>query len=260
MNVAADRLPSRERIAKVVRALRRERTWTQAELAGKLGISQGRLSQIESGGGSFSAEQLLAIFKLFNVTPARFADDLQSHGSQLQNALVRVGARHLYESDQVLPSSTGDDLQRIIGDTLSEGDPRLVTALGPVLVANIDRVPLSKVQLELSRAGFERRLPWLCENLGEAINTELKANPPRAWSKGARRADVVLKLFLAAASLPSERLPAEWDALDAGIRTMKTAVDVKNAASAISRRWRIITTLTPEDFARALRDARASHS
>jgi transcriptional regulator with XRE-family HTH domain len=258
MEAAYERLPPRKRIAKVVRVLRRERAWTQAELAGKLGISQGRLSQIESGGGSFSAEQLLLIFKLFNVTPARFGDDLQSHGSELQNALARVGARHLYESDQVLPSSRGDDLQRIIGDTLSEGDPRLVAALGPVLVTNIDRVPLSKVQLELTRAGFERRLPWLCENLGEAINAELNTNPPRTWSKGARRTDLVLKLFLAAAS-PPDRPPAEWDALDSGIRTMKTAVDVKDAASAISKKWRIITSLTPEDFARALRDARASH-
>jgi hypothetical protein len=71
---------------------------------------------------------------------------------------------------------------------------------------------------------------------------------------------LVLKLFLTAAAPPSDRPPAEWDALDAGIRTMKTAIDVQKAASAIARKWRIITSLTPEDFARALRDARASHS
>jgi len=260
MEPVNENLPSRRRIAEVVRALRRERAWTQAELAKKLRISQGRLSQIESGGGSFSAEQFLLILKLFNVTPARFVADVQARGSELQNALARVGARHLYESDQVLPSSTGDDLQRIIGDTLTEGDPRLVAALGPVLVANIDRVALSKVQLELSRAGLERRLPWLCENLDEAINTELKENPPRTWSIRARRTDLILRLFLGAASPPSDRPPAEWDALDAGIRTMKTALELQNTASAVSRKWRIITTLAPEDFAGALRDARASHS
>jgi transcriptional regulator with XRE-family HTH domain len=258
MGTANERLPSRERIAKVVRSLRRERAWTQAELAKKLGISQGGLSQIESGGGSFSAEQLLLILKLFNVTPDRFADDLQNRGSELQNALARLGARHLYESDEVLPSTTGDDVQRTVGETLSEGDPRLVAALAPVLVSNIDRIPLSKLQLDLSRAGFERRLPWLCENVAQAINSELKTDPPRTWSKDARRAALVLELFLGATTPPADRPSAAWDILDANIRSKKTADEVRKAASEASRRWQIITSLTPEDFARALRDARAS--
>jgi len=252
------RLPPRERIAVVVRGLRRERAWTQAELAKKLGMSQGRLSQIESGGGSFSAEQLLLILKLFNVTPARFTDDLENPGSQLQNTLARLGASHLYEGDDVLPGASSDDVSKIVAETLTEGDPRLTAALAPVVVSNIDRTPLSKVQLDLARAGFERRLPWLCENLVQAIASELKTDPSRTWSKGARRADLVLKLFLGATTPPSERLPFDWDPLDAGIRTIKTALEVREAASEISRKWHIITRLTPEDFVRALRDARGS--
>ncbi len=259
MATVNEKLPSRKRIAGVVRDLRRERAWTQSELAKKLGISQGRLSQIESGGGSFSAEQLLLILKLFNVTPAQFAEDFANSGFQLQNTLARLGARHLYEGDDVLPAASSDDVTKVVAETLGEGDPRLTAALAPVVVSNIDRLPLSKVQLELSRAGFERRLPWLCENLVQAIHGELKTAPTRAWSKEARRADLVLKLFLDATTPPSDRVPADWDALDAGIRTMKTAVAVREAASEVSRKWRIITSLTPGDFARALRDARAAH-
>lgn len=253
------RLPPRERIAEVVRGLRRERAWTQAELAKKLDISQGRLSQIESGGGSFSAEQLLLILKLFNVTPARFTDGLENPGSQLQNALARLGARHLYEGDDVLPAASSDDASKIVAEALTEGDPRLTAALAPVVVSNIDRIPLAKAQLDLARAGFERRLPWLCENLVEAIQSELKTRPPQSWAKEARRADLVLKLFLGSAAPPSEGALADWDALDSGIRTMKTALVVREAASEPSRKWRIITSLTPQDFARALRDARATH-
>jgi transcriptional regulator with XRE-family HTH domain len=259
MESAGGRLSSRERIADVVRTLRHERAWTQAELARKLGLSQPRLSQIESGGGSFSAEQFLLILKLFNVTPARFADGLQNRGPQLQNALARLGARHLYESDDALPGESVDNVSKLVGEVLSEGDPRLTAALAPVLVSNIDRVSLSKLQLDFSHAGFERRLPWLCENIVQAINSELKTNPPRTWSNQARRADWVLAQFFRATTPPSDQLPRDWDALDAGIRTMRTALEVQEAASDVSRKWRIITSLTPDDFARALRDARVSH-
>jgi transcriptional regulator with XRE-family HTH domain len=258
-NMPTKMLPSRQHIAQVVRTLRRERAWTQAELAKKLDISQGSLSQIESSRGSFSAEQLLLILKLFNVAPDRFADDLPDRGAQLQNNLARLGARHLYESDDVVPSVSVDAVNEVVGETLAEGDPRLVAALAPVLVSNIDRLPLPKLQLDLSRAGLERRVPWLCENVAQAIDSERKTAPPRPWVAQARRAALVIGVFLDAMKPPSQQLPFAWDPLDVAIRDMKTVIEVKEAASEISRKWHIITTLTPEDFARALRDARASH-
>ena len=46
-------------ISNKVRTLREGRHWTQAELAKRLGISQGWLSTIERGQGSFTAEQFL---------------------------------------------------------------------------------------------------------------------------------------------------------------------------------------------------------
>jgi transcriptional regulator with XRE-family HTH domain len=63
----------RSDIARKVRELRTGRGWTQAELAERLDASQARLSEIERGDGSFSAEQLLTLFKLFNVGPDHFA-------------------------------------------------------------------------------------------------------------------------------------------------------------------------------------------
>jgi len=252
-------LPSRKRIATVVHTLRRERAWTQAELAGKLGISQGRLSQIESGGGSFSAEQLLLILKLFNVTPALFSDDLHDPESQLQNALARVGARHLHESARVLPSTEVDDPAKIVSEALSTGDPRLTTALAPVFVANIDRLPLARVQLDMVRAGFERRLPWLCQNIAQAIDFESKTDVSRSWLQGARRTALVLDLFLSSITPPADSAAAAWDVLDASIRSKKTADEVREAASEPSRKWHIITSLKSEDFAHALRAARVTH-
>jgi transcriptional regulator with XRE-family HTH domain len=251
-------LPSRKRIAKVVNTLRRERAWTQAELASKLGISQGRLSQIESGGGSFSAEQLLLILKIFNVTPALFSDDPVDQDSQLQNALARLGARHLHESEKVLPGVGVDDVAKIVSEALSSGDPRLTTAVAPVLVANIDRLPLTRVHLDLSRAGFERRLPWLCQNVTAAIDIELKKDVPRTWIRDARRTSLLVELFLESTVPPSDTSAAVWDVLDASIRSKKTADEIRATASEPSRKWHIITSLKPEDFAQALRAARVT--
>ena len=67
-----------------VRELRTERRWTQAVLAEKLGLSPARLSEIERGGGSFTAEQFLEVLRLFNVNvdafagPQRVEDELRT--------------------------------------------------------------------------------------------------------------------------------------------------------------------------------------
>src|SRR5262245_35987584 len=63
----------RQAVAKRVRALRTERRFTQSELAARMGLSQGRLSQIERGDGSFTAEQFLLLLRLFNVPVSHFA-------------------------------------------------------------------------------------------------------------------------------------------------------------------------------------------
>ena len=84
---------TRRHIVARVRELRAERRWTQAELGEKLGLSQARLSEIERGAGSFSAEQLVEILVQFNVR----LEDLvgqQPGDDAIQNALARLGALH----------------------------------------------------------------------------------------------------------------------------------------------------------------------
>lgn len=48
------------------------------------------------------------------------------------------------------------------------------------------------------------------------------------------------------------------DILDPSIRSKRTLNEVKASSSPISQRWGIVTSLQPEDFSRALRDARVS--
>lgn len=249
-------------ISATVRTLRQERGWTQAELAAKLGLSQNRLSEIERGAGSFTAEQFLLILRLFNVTTSRFTGDADDRDLQLQNALARLGATHLRESSQVAPADDLVDPVAVAREVLVGGDPRLTTALTPVLVENADHIGLGKLYLDLEKIGFERRLAWVCENTSAAVNPELLKDAPRTWAQRARRSLVVLDTFLESLShgVDAQRVRSlPPDALDPSIRSKKTFDDVNVAASGISKKWGIVSALQPGDFAQALRAARAAH-
>lgn len=108
-------------IAAKVRALRLQRKWSQAELAKRLGLSQNRLSEIERGAGSFSAEQLLLLLALFNVSVSAFTDEVTEPDLALQNALARLGASHLHEADHVLPSEQLTEVGDVIREVLVSG-------------------------------------------------------------------------------------------------------------------------------------------
>jgi transcriptional regulator with XRE-family HTH domain len=251
----------RRKIADKVRKLRKQRRWTQAELATRLGLSQSRLSEIERGAGSFTAEQFLTILGLFNVAVTDFAPELVSDpDALLQNALARLGASHLRESDEIVPNELHADPGVVVKETLVTGSPRLLTALGPVLVQQVDRVQLKKLLVRLTEAGLERRLFWLIDNVLDAIRRELKHAPPLLWARRYRRAAVVLGTFLehagsSAAGRPNDEVGS--DILDPSIRTRRTLEEVMTSSSPISQRWNIVTSLQPDDFLQALREARA---
>jgi transcriptional regulator with XRE-family HTH domain len=262
MAPATEDAPSRAQIAKVVRGLRRERAWTQAELARKLGLSQSRLSEIESGAGSFTAEQFLQILKLFNVTTSRFTGGGVDRQAQIQNALARLGAHQLQEQRDLIPAEDLDEPTEVVRETLIDGEPRFIAALAPVLVANIDRISLGKLYLDLGKVGLERRLGWACENTLAALGLALQDDVPRPWAQRARRAEVLLSAFLDATppTGPATGKPPVADALDRSIRSKKTLDQVKAASSDISRKWDIVSSLTLADFAESLRAARDAHS
>lgn len=124
----------RRSIGAKVRELRKARGLSQVELAARLGVSQGHLSQLERGAYSFTAEQLLDLLALFNVSASVFAPPPAEPLADLQNALARHGATHLRELEDVVVSERYDDVDVVIADTLTEGEPRLVPALAAVLV------------------------------------------------------------------------------------------------------------------------------
>ena len=225
-------------ISNKVRRLRTDRHWTQKELSRRLGLSQSRLSEVERGQGSFTAEQFLAILKLFNVSVTHFASE-RSPSTELQNALARLGAVHLQENPDVLPSDLLDEVGDVVREVLfTVESPRHVTSLAPVLVRNIDRIGFKKLRAQFIEAGLQRRLGWLIENTLEAVRREVsRGGLSQKWTQSYRRAEVVLS------ALPTLKLPSRGDVadspdiLDPDILSTKTLEEVKAHRSSISRRW-----------------------
>jgi transcriptional regulator with XRE-family HTH domain len=251
---------SRKKITKKVHELRKLRRWTQAELAQRLGLSQNRLSEIERGGGSFTAEQFLHILRVFNVAITEFDQGPPDRDLEVQNALARLGAKHLQESEQVLVRQELEDINTAIQEALLLGVPRLVTAVAPVLVAHAEHVALDRLYANLEKTGHERRLAWVVANTLEALealanSAETDAN---TWAKLYRRAGFPLRTFLFFAGLRREQATEHPDLLDATIRSQRTLDDVQHRASASARDWGIATSLQREDFVHALRSARAA--
>lgn len=240
-----------------VRELRVERRWTQTELAAELGLSQSRLSEIETGQGAFTAEQFLRILQLFNVTVDRFAQRPTEVASQLQNAIARLGASHLFESDTVLPSERLQEVLPVIRETLvAPESSRQVTGLAPVIVKHIDGINISKLEVELAALGRERRLYWLIDSVREAVEREGREDLPREWRVRYRRAAALCHLSLLHWRAQAAQTHIIPDALDPDIASAESLAEVQAEASETARRWHVITRIKADDFTAALREAR----
>lgn len=256
----ADRNQIRAEIARKIRALREERHWTQAALSKRLGLSQGRFSEIERGQGSFSAEQFLEVLKLFNVPVSHFAEGQEGADSGIQNALARLGANHLQERSDVLPSERLEEVGDVVREALLGAEsPWHITSLAPVLVRNIDRINLNKLRAQFLEYGLERRLAWLIENTLVAVRHELSGGLPHSEATSYQRAELILGAYLGNAPTTRSQGDSEevLDILDTWILTEKALEEVQNSASSISHRWGIRAALQPEDFIAALK---ASHT
>ncbi len=258
--------PRRSNIGERVRALRKERRWTQAQLAKLLGISQNYLSVLERGQGFFTAEHLLSILKTFNVPIDYFASRPGRRQDQIQSALARFGAAHLHESADTLPTQAFKEVADAVREALvSAESSRQVAAVAPVIALNISRINLKKLQAQFLEIGLGQRLGWALENTVEALRHELSQSLPQDWKLKYRRAEVLLKSFLAL-DWPGRRrgelkdsVLDSGDVLDHDIASEKSLAEARKESSDIAKRWGIITRIQTQDFIQALRAAREAH-
>lgn len=251
----------RSSIGARVRELRLERRWTQARLAELLGISQNYLSVLERGHGSFTAEHLLTILRHFNVPIDYFSPEKPEIEAQIQNALARQGASHLVETE-LIPSERLKKASDAIREALvSAESARQITAIAPILVNHVGHLNLDMLHTEFKELGLEFRLGWVIENTLEAIKIEeASKNLPREWRVKYHRAKTIIDSYTRGwrtfPGKPGE--PPPFTPLDPEITTSQTLTEVQQSLPAIANRWRVVTRIGVDDFARALRAARGT--
>lgn len=249
----------RRAIASKLRRLRQEHRRTQARTARLLGVSQNWLSDVELGKGSLSAEQFLLILKSFNVTADYFDPNRGDNPSQVRNALVRLGARHLREMPGLPAAPRLDRPEEAVYEALAWADsPDYLTALAPVLAERAPSLNFSEIRARLATLGCERRLGWALENVHEAMLREEGDRLAPAWKSKYARARGSVRAVLDPWLPAAEASPALDDVLDKDVLSDETIEQLRLASSGISARWSILTRIETDDFSRALRYARAA--
>lgn len=156
----------------------------------------------------------------------------------------------------MLPSSRIAHVNDVVLEVLADArNPRLVTALAPVLVARVDDVQLDLVATRLEALGLAHRLGWVVENTLAALEKRDEGQPTdRAALAQAHRARFKLETWLERTQ-PSAALAGRDDILDASLRSRASSGRVSTWRSSISDRWGIFSSLTVDDFVTALREA-----
>lgn len=247
----------RKSIATKLQSLRKKRGFTQADLAQRLGLGQGTYSRVENGHGSLSAEQFLEVLRIFNVPASEF-EAPENLGSDIQNALIRLGANHLLGDGSRLPDERLNRVEEVFREVLADGTQgRHLTALAPVFVRNHKDIQLKKLWSQFVAFGLEARLGWALENIREALRLALQGGS--LWQRAAplRAAERSLEPFLVWVEEQRPRIISNGanDLLGVRSLSLKSRNDVLASSSVISRRWGIITRLVPEEFLEALKAA-----
>lgn len=211
---------------------------------------------MERGLGSLSAEQFLEVLAYYNVPVSFFARVPSEEESLLQNALARLGARHLQEVPGVVLDERYADPAFVIQETLlSAESSRQLTALAPVLVEQVRRVNLLWVFQALRAKGFGSRVGWVVENVEAAVGEYLKSVAYVQHGPRLSAAQGVLRLALESIrNADTDRSPELRDVL---LPTDQRGLKNLDAfqSSSISKHWGIVTRLRPADFREALEAA-----
>ena len=253
------KVSARKEIGLKLKALREARRFSQAALSERLEISQAGLSKIERGASSLNAEDLLQVLRIFNVPVSYFYPDQEAraHEDILQNALSRLGATELYVNAS-LPSENLEQANQVIREVLVDGrNPRHITALAPVIVAQIHQVHLPRLWAEFIQLGLSQRLGWVLENTLEALR-QIPRPADLATFRRYREAETALQQFLdgiQATAKPTYDTPP-WDVLGVSAPSTRSRAELQKQSSPLSTKWNILSPFQVQDFVNVLK---ASH-
>jgi transcriptional regulator with XRE-family HTH domain len=243
-----------KQISQGIRSARLGRRLSQAKLAQKLGISQSRLSEIEQGKGSITAEQFIVMLQFFNLPISHFVkQEKASFEDQLQNRLIQLGGTQLREKADVLPSEKLSDVCAVILESLISGfTSRRLMALVPVIIKHIDQASLKFIESKLKELGLENRLYWLMNGVGNALHMRLQLYVSREYKLLYKKAEIEFSLWGLYEFANIKKVREIEDVLDQNIMSQKTLDQVRTSRDALAKTWNIVTRVTQENFSNAL--------
>lgn len=243
-----------KQISQGIRSARLGRRLSQATLAQKLGISQSRLSEIEQGKGSITAEQFIFLLQFFNLPISHFVkQESVSFEDQLQNRLIQLGGAQLREKENVLPSEKLNDVCAVIMESLVGGfTSRLLMALISVLIKNAKQSNLQLIEAKLKTIGLEGRLYWILNGTLNAIESRRKLFISREYLSFYKQAEKNLSLWSLYMLTSMDKYNGLEDVLDSDITSPKTLDQIRNSRDGLAKKWNIVTRITQEDFNNAL--------
>lgn len=254
----------REGVSEGLKKIRHQRRLNQKECARLLGLSQAQFSKIENAQSSLTAEQLLFLLNYFNLPLSYFikTQNVQSMNDEsvaLQNALIRLGANHLVEKQNVFVPESFNNINEVIFQVLAiYPSARLITGLAPVFVKSFNKINFLHIENKLlEKNGCVNRLWWFVESALQSIEKRLKQ--PVSYRKLVsqyRRAQVLLfsqLQFKLNRIQKVESLPE--DILDTSVGSEKTLHLVRDQRDKLAKKWSVVTGIKLSDFEDALKQA-----
>lgn len=249
----------KNQIGTAIKQARLSRKLTQREVAYLIDLSQSRYSEIENGKGSFTAEQMVVLMAKFNLSISDIIK-LSSKEKMLerQKSLAYYGADYLLEDEEIPPTRKRQNLTDFIRDILMGIDMtgREIAALAPIIVKDIDEINFYKLQSEFVGTGLKGRVPWLFENTIQAIEIEQQNDKLSNESKKILLwATPKLKAFLDAFEKSITLTDKDPEDSFSSKISEKTWHDLEKERTEISKKWKIMSRLSPLDFSKAIEES-----
>lgn len=244
-------------ISGAVKELRLKRCFSQAEFARFLNITQAGLSHIESGKSSLSAEQLIFLIEKFNLSLDDFVKRKKVLPEQeLQNAMVRLGAKHLREIPGVVISEKYLDVCEVVFQVLLQAPhSRLVAHLAPVVLDKAPEINFISLFHRLVPTEKQNRVWWLVEQVLNSANRRLaKDHLPKPQMKKYKTATLILYDNICIGDAMKELRDRQdiYDILDGEVVSVGHTNKARDRSDEVAKKWRLITGLTENDFYEAL--------
>jgi len=156
------------------------------------------------------------------------------------------------------PSGTLEHAQQgIRGVSLAGRNPRHITALAPVFVAQLHQVHLPRLWAEFIQLGLSQRLGWVLENTLEALR-QIPRPADLGTARRYRETETALQLFLESIQATAKQThdTPPWDVLGVSAPSPRTRAALEQQSSPLSTKWNILSPFQVQDFVDALK---ASH-